>query len=888
MDPEQADRERSERRPSAPTSNGSGDRPSSSSRRLADPPASRDEAGRNNGSGSGRPSSSRSTQGGSSRFDPRHVPARQRGVARDDGYLRKSQRSRRPTNYTEQYTPPADLLELRKEGLAKGQSGVGGTSSGIKSRLHRKSLDRSEGDSEHRGEAHRAAAGQHQEKALRASANQRQHELYQQQLAAEQLQRKDSRGSKEGQRQEQQPSSSSSSGGRPGIERQSSRRSSRRATQETSNTRRERGQDGGGDNNYGGEGAGEGRGEHYQQYQQRRQSSENNHGGAEGGGGREREQRSGRQSSSRRGSQSSSASGGGGGDDRRTSRRDDAGRTKQKSSRRMSQEERGELTEQQIEEYAGKRALLRLEQELADHDQAKLDSLRGADGSNPHAGPYGEIRSVMDRKKLARVPQVKKSALVIGTYLGRGNFCDVFEVTWTLPELPAARMFESSKSLRSVGSANTGNGSSNKSINSNGTKDDDGDDHPYENLNESMGSVLSCSNDLSLMSLNDDGTAQPRSSRSAVSQVRTASLIGGPGGRGGFLSSAAAVRNPNVLALKCLRPAVRAQPRKFVIGAEDLAHETALLACLDHPNIITLYGRAEGCFSTAFSMRSSNGVSSSRSRSGDSKGEGRAASNEGYFIILDRLMTTLDNRIEEWRDECRSINGVVVDGQLTDAPPERNIREHLCKRLKVAYSIADALEYLHSRHVVFRDLKPANVGFDCNDCVKMFDFGFATSIAPLLCQPYEGYGPLTETCGTRRYMAPEVALKLGYGKEVDVYSFGMLLWEICALEKPFDSIQSVDEFHDVVVLCGRRPSLKVDPLWTSSLKSLMSRCWSTDPLDRPTMVQVKSLLCNVLRDMNLKAMEGRNGDDGGKPGGGSRRPEPGSNFYQKWKRRVSI
>ena len=109
------------------------------------------------------------------------------------------------------------------------------------------------------------------------------------------------------------------------------------------------------------------------------------------------------------------------------------------------------------------------------------------------------------------------------------------------------------------------------------------------------------------------------------------------------------------------------------------------------------------------------------------------------------------------------------------------------------------------------------------------------------------------------------ALKLGYGKEVDVYSFGMLLWEICAMEKPFDSIQSVDDFHDMVVLCGSRPPLNLDPLWTRSLKELMSRCWSTDPLDRPDMGQVKSMLCVVLKDMNvatarlkqLKASQGR-------------------------------
>jgi serine/threonine protein kinase len=337
---------------------------------------------------------------------------------------------------------------------------------------------------------------------------------------------------------------------------------------------------------------------------------------------------------------------------------------------------------------------------------------------------------------------------------------------------------------------------------------------------------------------------------------------------------------------------VRAQPRKFVIGAEDLAHETALLACLDHPNIITLYGRAEGCFSTAFQMRPK---SSGNNYDSSQEGEGKKVSNEGYFIILDRLMATLTGRIDEWMEECQLINGARIPSAESSSttkepvkmPSETNLREHLYKRLKVAYCIADALEYLHSRHVVFRDLKPANVGFDCNDCVKMFDFGFATSIAPLLNQEYQGYGPLTETCGTRRYMAPEVALKLGYGKEVDVYSFGMLLWEICVLEKPFDSIQSVEEFHDLVVLCGKRPSLHIDPLWTSSLKHLMSKCWSTDPLDRPTMVEVKSMLCNVLRDMNVKAMESKNGNSG-IGSGNSGQSQQQNNFMKKWRRRVSI
>ena len=622
----------------------------------------------------------------------------------------------------------------------------------------------------------------------------------------------------------------------------------------------------------------------------------------------------------RGGSSSSSGHGGSGSTSRKSSSSSSRRSSKESSSSSSNKhttttnnnnevDDTSERAEQQrIEEYAGKRALLRLEQELADHSESNNrdnnNNLRSQQSSRSKSpGGYSSgtgdesYKSVMDRKKLARVPQVKKSDLIIGEYLGRGNFCDVFEVTW----IPAEQ-----RTLTSLNFHTNNNSSSSRTYTTYDGIESDESNRSLENSMESL--ALSCSNDLNLV-INDqrNGGLTRSASRRSVSQVVSSAYTSSGNGGGmssrGFSGSGigsssmmmngmnSGLRNPNVLALKCLRPAVRAQPRKFVIGAEDLAHETALLACLDHPNIIQLYGRAEGCFSTAFQMRNKGSSGSTDpSSGGGSKGGGKQMSNEGYFIILDRLMTTLTDRIEEWKDECRAINGVGPP-PATGLPPESTLREHLCKRLKVAYCIADALEYLHSRHVVFRDLKPANVGFDCNDCVKMFDFGFATSIAPLLSQPYEGYGPLTETCGTRRYMATEVALKLGYGKEVDVYSFGMLLWEICALDKPFDSIQSVDEFHDLVVLCGRRPSLNIDPLWTPSLKNLMSRCWSTDPLDRPTMVQVKSLLCNVLRDMN-KAMEksssGRGVSGAGGTGTQQQRQEQGGNFIHKWRRRVSI
>jgi len=838
----------------------------------------------------GHPAKSRSSSASRQRQqNPRHASAAARG-------------RRRPTNYTSSYTPPSDLVahaaKAREAQNAKevanggGISGISGSVSS--SRKKCSSLDRSEVDGDERrshlkrGES--AGSGRGESRAGAASDRSGRGELAavgdnQQRLSIEQLQLQQMQNQlrKEREQQKQRHSMHEQEMNRPpnnAHKYQQQRHSMHEQQQQQQQQQFPHPQ------------------QNFEQQQrnsrdrQTRQgvNGDSNRSGTSGASSRGSRRTSqehvaapvapSRTPSSSRKQQGSSS--------RRSKRGDGVGSPREGGSSRHSRNsssrhnnddrDREEMTEQQrIEEYAGKRALLRLEQELADHSESHASNAVNDDGGIA-------FKSVMDRKKLARVPQVKKGDLIIGQYLGRGNFCDVFEVTWTLPE-------QRNGGLRGGGLTTW---SSNRTINTNSTNGTV-DDSSEGEMEASMDSLaLSCSNDLSLIGGNNSEGVVKSASRRSVSQIRTST---GEGRRRAaateHFGKSSTLRNPNVLALKCLRPAVRAQPRKFVIGAEDLAHETALLACLDHPNIIQLYGRAAGCFSTAFQMRSKN--------SSSQRQEGKQMSNEGYFIILDRLMTTLTDRIDEWKSECRAINGVAPpDGTPVQMPPESTLREHLCKRLKVAYCIADALEYLHSRHCVFRDLKPANVGFDCNDCVKMFDFGFATSIAPLLNQPYEGYGPLTETCGTRRYMAPEVALKLGYGKEVDVYSFGMLLWEICSLDKPFDSIQSVDEFHDLVVLCGRRPSLNIDPLWTSSLKNLMCRCWSTDPLDRPNMCEVKSLLCNVLRDMN-KAMETsrqrRSGDvgggnarnaSGGKGGNTAQRQEQGGNFIHKWRRRVSI
>ena len=115
---------------------------------------------------------------------------------------------------------------------------------------------------------------------------------------------------------------------------------------------------------------------------------------------------------------------------------------------------------------------------------------------------------------------------------------------------------------------------------------------------------------------------------------------------------------------------------------------------------------------------------------------------------------------------------------------EKNLHRGLPMEQAQFYSacVLSALSYLHEKGVIHRDLKPESCMIDHLGYVKLTDLGFAKYTKP--------GQPSTTLCGTAEYMAPEMILGRGYQTSIDVWAYGILLYELLVGHTPFRDIQS--------------------------------------------------------------------------------------------------
>jgi serine/threonine protein kinase len=219
--------------------------------------------------------------------------------------------------------------------------------------------------------------------------------------------------------------------------------------------------------------------------------------------------------------------------------------------------------------------------------------------------------------------------------------------------------------------------------------------------------------------------------------------------------------------IKHLSEALLRKPNEFSLAASDLAVEAAFLIRLRHKHILSLRG---------FPVTGLGALEDGH---------------RGFFLILDRLDTTLDRMIEDWKGQEQQNSSL---------------------RLQYSRQIASALKYLHRNRIVFRDLKSNNIGIDQDGRLRLFDFGLCRELPSPeaineVSEEFMSRGVYEMSgVGTRRTMAPEVVLAKGYNCKADIYGWAIVVWEMFALARPYSSYSKTDHQH-FVCKKGERPPL---------------------------------------------------------------------------------
>ena len=264
--------------------------------------------------------------------------------------------------------------------------------------------------------------------------------------------------------------------------------------------------------------------------------------------------------------------------------------------------------------------------------------------------------------------------------------------------------------------------------------------------------------------------------------------------------------------------------------------------------------------------------------------------NGNVCLVMSKLETTLTKHLKLWKQEKRN--------QRQNIGSFGN-RDWTSRVESVALGVADGLQFLHENGVVHRGINPDNIGFDGMGNVVLFDFTKAREIpdddeqseptetelksseAPELSSSsvpkprassfnqsssFVSVGTLTSNGSSclqsmqERYTAPEILAhpndESQHKAASDVYSFGILLWELVTLGTPYRKVRRSDDLLKAAI-DGQRPLIRALPS-NKYLRKLVNSCWHHEQSRRPAAGAVHAMLKLIISGSPTKPSPSEN------------------------------
>ncbi|MDE2429661.1 MAG: serine/threonine protein kinase [Burkholderiales bacterium] len=256
------------------------------------------------------------------------------------------------------------------------------------------------------------------------------------------------------------------------------------------------------------------------------------------------------------------------------------------------------------------------------------------------------------------------------------------------------------------------------------------------------------------------------------------------------------------VAIKILNTSNNAADKKQ--REQQFINEARAAGRLSHPNIITIY---------------------------DASSEGGTT-----FIAMEFL-------------QGKDLRALLADGKSFD----------IIETAKVIHKVADALAYAHANAVIHRDIKPGNIFILPNQQPKVVDFGIARAPNRLLDESRNQGATLfnNNILGTPNYMSPEQATGKQVSALTDVYSLGVVMYEMLTRHKPFQA-QDIDKLLGLIAHKTPKSPSEVNPSIPDSLAKIVNKAMQKNPEDRyQSAGEMASALERFLeRDKKLKRKRG--------------------------------